>query len=112
MLSIWSLVVLIQGYCGLIFPLILFGYLSYHYPEYIFPPRQQRQQDEQQRQKYQPTPKYLIDSIHEIKYHEGMFNLADNVCAICLSGYEIDVAVRVLPCQHHYHSECAVEWLR
>jgi hypothetical protein len=35
----------------------------------------------------------------------------DANCAICLSDYEKDEEIRFLRCNHHFHSECIMEWL-
>jgi hypothetical protein len=33
------------------------------------------------------------------------------VCSVCLDDFEIDVAVKVLPCKHFFHVECITPWL-
>ncbi|CAL9044077.1 E3 ubiquitin protein ligase RIE1-like [Musa acuminata AAA Group] len=36
----------------------------------------------------------------------------DSECCICLSQYEDGVELHSLPCNHHFHSDCIVKWLR
>jgi len=33
-------------------------------------------------------------------------------CGICLAEYEPNVAIRVLPCSHHFHPSCVDAWLK
>ncbi|EOB13647.1 E3 ubiquitin-protein ligase [Nosema bombycis CQ1] len=32
-------------------------------------------------------------------------------CTICFELYELDVPIKFLPCEHHFHSSCVDEWL-
>lgn len=33
-------------------------------------------------------------------------------CCICLSQYEDGVDLHTLPCNHHFHANCIVKWLK
>lgn len=32
-------------------------------------------------------------------------------CSICQSEYEPNEVIMILPCEHHFHKDCAMEWL-
>lgn len=32
-------------------------------------------------------------------------------CAVCLQAYEEGTEIRILSCNHHYHSECIDQWI-
>mmetsp|Transcript_25292 Transcript_25292/g.51964 ORF Transcript_25292/g.51964 Transcript_25292/m.51964 type:complete len:302 (+) Transcript_25292:73-978(+) len=36
----------------------------------------------------------------------------DSTCPICISDFDLEEELRVLPCGHHFHSSCVDEWLR
>ncbi|XP_042424207.1 E3 ubiquitin protein ligase RIE1-like [Zingiber officinale] len=36
----------------------------------------------------------------------------DSECCICLSNYEDGVELHSLPCNHYFHSDCIVKWLK
>ena len=36
----------------------------------------------------------------------------EECCCICLTEYEENQVIRMLPCGHHYHRECVDEWLK
>jgi len=48
----------------------------------------------------------------EKSFKEGLFNKEDSTCAICLSEYEENEKIRILRCEHHFHSECIIVWLK
>ena len=53
--------------------------------------------------------KDLVDdsTSHERSGRDGV----EETCPICLSNFEPDDDVRLLPCSHHFHQECVDEWL-
>lgn len=58
-------------------------------------------------------PESVIESISMFKYkkHEGLFDGTD--CSICLSEFEEDESLRLLPkCSHAFHVPCIDAWLR
>mmetsp|Transcript_947 Transcript_947/g.1159 ORF Transcript_947/g.1159 Transcript_947/m.1159 type:complete len:343 (-) Transcript_947:933-1961(-) len=55
-----------------------------------------------------------INKIPMETYQQGMFSADESQCSICLTGYEPEESIRLLPCdkRHHFHSKCVDEWLR
>jgi len=45
------------------------------------------------------------------KFQQGLVNKEDANCAICLCEYEEGEDIRFLQCEHHFHSDCIMEWL-
>ncbi|XP_058078942.1 E3 ubiquitin-protein ligase At1g12760-like isoform X2 [Magnolia sinica] len=58
----------------------------------------------------------VVVTIMESSTREGLGELSvspeDSECCICLSQYEEGAELRSLPCNHHFHSDCIVKWLR
>lgn len=42
---------------------------------------------------------------------ECVFGPFMQACSICQSEYEPDEVIMILPCEHHFHKDCAMEWL-
>lgn len=69
--------------------------------------------------KEEPLDKYDIDLLenkYTKKIHRQLLNemkaLKHDTCSICISDYQINDVIIVLPiCLHNYHKECALTWL-
>ena len=49
--------------------------------------------------------------------HSGFFlriSVIDKVlqCSVCMEDFTLGEIVRRLPCDHHYHDNCIVQWLK
>lgn len=51
----------------------------------------------------------LCESLLPTKKSDPYFD--QNSCSICLDEYELGEQIRVLPCQHTFHSDCIFPWL-
>lgn len=75
----------------------------------------------------QPASQEVLDKIWKVKYVsddsfryvnpenlEQGFTIEkdDTKCSICLSWYENNDDLRILPCSHHFHLQCADEWFK
>ena len=50
-----------------------------------------------------------IEELGTTKYAEE--DVVDTVCTICLSDFEVQEELRVLPCGHAFHCDCVDQWL-
>jgi hypothetical protein len=48
----------------------------------------------------------------EEKEEEQILKYTDTRCAVCMEPFEAAALLRLLPCTHYFHSECAVGWVR
>ncbi|CAK56300.1 unnamed protein product (macronuclear) [Paramecium tetraurelia] len=51
-----------------------------------------------------PASQIAIDSLQKI-------NLQSECCTVCQEEYQTQEAVQ-MPCQHHFHSDCLIPWLK
>lgn len=61
----------------------------------------------------QPTAKSAIEAIPSIKITDFMIQLESViVCAVCKEQFVIDNEAKQLPCNHIYHEDCILPWLK
>ncbi|KAF3642537.1 putative pathogenesis-related protein 5-like [Capsicum annuum] len=58
-----------------------------------------------------PAPSSAIDTLPGIVLSPNHLE-NDSVCPVCKDEFEVGIEVKELPCNHFYHSECIVPWLR
>ncbi|KAL3839996.1 hypothetical protein ACJIZ3_024587 [Penstemon smallii] len=58
-----------------------------------------------------PAPDLVINAIPTVKLTSTHLE-TDSECPVCKEEFKIGMEVRELPCNHVYHSDCIVPWLR
>ncbi|XP_022766353.1 E3 ubiquitin-protein ligase RZF1-like [Durio zibethinus] len=58
-----------------------------------------------------PAPGSTIDAVPTVKIMETHLSI-DSQCPVCKEEFKIGGEARELPCNHIYHSDCIVPWLR
>jgi len=51
-----------------------------------------------------------IDKFVSYRYQISILNSKQTACVICMSHFRNNQHIRVLPCQHEYHSKCIARW--
>ena len=60
-----------------------------------------------------PASQRAIDNLPKIEVNkENINNYKDITCNICLEGFGIGNILRVLECQHEFHENCIITWLK
>ncbi|XP_043222207.1 E3 ubiquitin-protein ligase RNF13-like [Amphibalanus amphitrite] len=54
-------------------------------------------------------PKRVLDALPVVKFDKAVHTY--DTCAICLDDYEDGEQLRILPCNHAYHTKCVDPWL-
>lgn len=97
-----SLAVIFTAVMRLLMTLVVF----YH----SFP---SRAQDAQPQARPKGAAQEIIDGMPLVTYaHVCREGCSEANCAVCLSEFEWDEALRRLPCGHHFHKHCIDRWLR
>ncbi|KAK7311545.1 hypothetical protein RJT34_09762 [Clitoria ternatea] len=56
-----------------------------------------------------PASKTAIESLQKAKLQD---NATMEKCTICLTEFDKDAQVLLMPCKHVYHEECLIQWLQ
>lgn len=62
--------------------------------------------------KMTPTSEEVVRLLDKTKFQEGIETKEKRDCCICLDDICDNVDVSVLPCQHVFHHNCIVRWLK
>eukprot|EP01125_Pyxidicula_operculata_P007561 TRINITY_DN2565_c0_g1_i1.p1 TRINITY_DN2565_c0_g1~~TRINITY_DN2565_c0_g1_i1.p1 ORF type:complete len:265 (-),score=71.29 TRINITY_DN2565_c0_g1_i1:267-1061(-) len=54
------------------------------------------------------TSKSALNSLKETTINDP----TEELCTVCMCGYEVGEKVKHLPCSHFFHSDCIVPWLK
>lgn len=57
------------------------------------------------------TPDLLEDTVNEENIAQPRVYLMNNSCPICLENFEEQVQIKLLPCNHGFHSDCIDPWI-
>ncbi|KAK1408607.1 hypothetical protein QVD17_40530 [Tagetes erecta] len=60
----------------------------------------------------QPAPEYAINELIDVKITQTHLLNDSQSCAVCMDEFNVDGYAKELPCNHIFHSDCIVPWLR
>ena len=55
--------------------------------------------------------KEALESLPVVEFKDSNISTEDANCGICLCSYESNDLIKLLPCGHHFHSDCIDQWL-
>lgn len=59
-----------------------------------------------------PAPEYAINGLQNVKITQTHLLNDSQSCAVCMEEFKVDGYAKELPCNHIFHSDCIVPWLR
>jgi len=64
-----------------------------------------------------PAAKSVVESLADIKVDNKFLETLSNVgkltdCAVCKDELEVGAVVKKLPCEHYFHTDCILPWLK
>jgi hypothetical protein len=60
-----------------------------------------------------PTSDFIIQELDTFIFDERcLVKYKDTKCAVCSELFKVSEEVKKLPCQHLFHSDCIVPWLK
>jgi len=118
--SVW--IVLVIEYLAVLFPIIANVALSFFIPcarlsffvPYLPFPNLHPESDDAEAISEDKTgmSDHDLTLMPVVKFHTGLSLSGDSTCAVCLCDMELNQSVRVLNCQHCFHSDCITIWLK
>ncbi|KAL9244221.1 hypothetical protein vseg_018022 [Gypsophila vaccaria] len=59
-----------------------------------------------------PASKTAVDSLPTVAVSEDVVNSESNSCAVCMTEFEAASYAKQMPCNHLFHSDCILPWLK
>jgi E3 ubiquitin-protein ligase RNF115/126 len=60
-----------------------------------------------------PTSESALKTLKDIKLDENnLQEYGDKECSVCKENYILNDTISKLPCEHLFHNECSVTWLK
>ncbi|ESP05429.1 hypothetical protein LOTGIDRAFT_102357 [Lottia gigantea] len=58
-----------------------------------------------------PAPEEKIENLPKVKINQEQVGKTLQ-CSVCFDDYSLGEEVNKLPCEHHYHPQCIIPWLK